>query len=194
MAAFISGAGRFVATLGVPETLAGTLIAVMVVSFALTTLDSATRLLRYNIEEVGRSIDFAPLSNRYVSSSLAAASIAFFAFFEIDGQTAGLALWQLFGSVNQLLAALALLVVSLYLLERRRPSLPYVVPMLFMMASTLTAMVLKLRDFYVASEILLLVVGGCILLIALWLIVEAAVALIRLRRTGGRESLDIQKL
>ncbi|NIP13952.1 MAG: carbon starvation protein A, partial [Pseudomonadales bacterium] len=65
MQAFIDGAGRFVATLGIPMGLARSLIAVMVVSFALTTLDSATRLLRYNIEEIGQSLRARPLSNRY---------------------------------------------------------------------------------------------------------------------------------
>ena len=125
MGAFIDGAAGFVAGLGFPEGPARTLIAVMVVSFALTTLDSATRLLRYNIEEIGQSVSLRPLGNRYVSSTVAVAAIAFFAFYKIDGQSAGLALWQLFGSVNQLLAGLALLVVSLYLIQRGRPSLPY---------------------------------------------------------------------
>jgi carbon starvation protein len=191
MGAFIEGSGRFVAELGVPESQANTLIAVMVVSFALTTLDSATRLLRYNIEEIGRTMRFSPLSNRYLSSSVAVASIAFFAFYEIDGQAAGLALWQLFGSVNQLLAGLALLVVSLYLIQRRRRSLPYVVPMLFMMVSTLTAMAIKLRDFFVREQTLLLVVGGCITLIAVWLVVEAGLALRRYRREREQHGPEI---
>ncbi len=60
MSAFIEGATRFVSVVGLPEQTARTLIAVVVVSFALTTLDSATRLLRYNIEEIATSIKFAP--------------------------------------------------------------------------------------------------------------------------------------
>lgn len=199
MGAFISGAARFVSTLGLPEQTAQTLIAVMVVSFALTTLDSATRLLRYNIEEIGESVRLRALGNRYVSSTLAVFSIAFFAFQRIPSSTpdgvvwrpAGLALWQLFGSVNQLLAGLALLVVALYLIQRGRLSLPYLLPMAFMLVGTLTAMTLKLRDFLERGETLLLIVGGCITVIAIWLVVEAALALRRFRRDGRVDELDV---
>jgi carbon starvation protein len=191
MSAFIDGAGRFASTLGLPFDLSRSLIAVMVVSFALTTLDSATRLLRYNVEEIGQTVKLKPLANRYVSTSVAVGSIAFFAFYKIDGEAAGLALWQLFGSTNQLLAGLALLVVSLYLIQRRRPSLPFLLPMIFMMVSTLTAMVFKLRDYLVGGQTLLLVVGSCITLIAVWLIVEAVLALRRYRSGGTTDDLDI---
>ncbi|MCP3978441.1 MAG: carbon starvation protein A [bacterium] len=192
MGAFIEGASRFVAGLGLPAEQARVLIAVMVVSFALTTLDSATRLLRYNIEEIGQTLRLRPLSNRYLSSGVAVAAIAFFAFYEIDGQTAGLALWQLFGSVNQLLAGLALLVVSLYLIQRRRPALPFLVPMLFMMASTFAAMAFKLRDFARGGQTLLLIVGGTITGIALWLVVEALLALRRYMGGEAVTSLEIE--
>ena len=188
--AFIEGSTRFVSTLGIPEDAARTLIAVVVVSFALTTLDSATRLLRFNIEEIGESVNVRV--NRYVASTLAAASIAFFAFYEIDGKSAGLALWTLFGSTNQLLAGLALLVVALYLIQRRRRSLPYLLPMVFMMVSTLVAMTLKLIDFYRQGQVLLLIVGGCIMGIALWLVVEAVLALRRYRDGGAVQSLEVK--
>ena len=163
-----------------PEDAARTLIAVVVVSFALTTLDSATRLLRFNVEEIGQTLGLRP--NRYVASTIAAGSIAFFAFYKVDGKAAGLALWQLFGSTNQLLAGLALLLVSLYLIQRKRRSLPYLLPMLFMMVSTLTAMFIKLGDFWANGPRLLLVVGSAITLTGLWLVVEAILALRRFRR------------
>jgi carbon starvation protein len=199
MGAFIDGAARFVSGLGFPQAQTRTLVAVMVVSFALTTLDSATRLLRYNIEEIGQTLKLRPLGNRYLSSTLAAASIAFFAFQKVrvagpqgtSVQPAGLALWQLFGSTNQLLAGLALLIVALYLIQRRRPSLPYLIPMLFMLASTLVAMAVKLAEFHAKGQWLLLVVGGCITTIAVWLVVEAGLALVRYRREGCREGLDV---
>ncbi len=192
MSAFIEGATRFVAALGVPEATARTLLAVVVVSFALTTLDSATRLLRYNLEEIGASIRFRPLADRYLSSTLAVAAIAFFAFYKIDGRAAGLALWQLFGSTNQLLAGLALLVVSLYLMERRRPALPYLLPMLFMMATTIVAMVTKLRAYLAEGNTTLLLVGGTIFTIAMWLVVEAFLAVRRYRRTEPVATLEVE--
>jgi carbon starvation protein len=192
MGAFIEGSTRFVSGLGIPEQGARTLIAVVVVSFALTTLDSATRLLRYNLEEVGDTLGLGFMDHRYLSSTLAVAAIAFFAFFKIDGRPAGLALWQLFGSTNQLLAGLALLVVSLYLIQRRRFALPYLLPMVFMMITTLTAMFFKLRDFARDGNLVLLVVGGCITIIAVWLVVEAILAVLRYRRSPAVESLEVE--
>jgi len=191
MSAFIEGATRFVSAVGVPEQMARTLIAVVVVSFALTTLDSATRLLRYNLEEIGTTLRFRPLGNRYISSTAAVAAISFFAFYRIEGRSAGLALWQLFGSTNQLLAGLALLTVSLYLLERKRPALPYLIPMVFMMVTTLVAMSIKLVSFAKTGNLTLLVIGGAISLIAVWLVVEAVLAVVRYSRTPAEESLDI---
>ena len=191
MSAFIEGATRFVSTVGLPEQTARTLIAVVVVSFALTTLDSATRLLRYNLEEIGTTLRFKPLGNRFVSSTVAVAAISFFAFYRIEGRSAGLVLWQLFGSTNQLLAGLALLVVSLYLMQRRRPALPYLVPMVFMMLTTLVAMGIKLVSFAKDGNLTLLVVGGAISVIAVWLVVEAVLAVRRFARTPAVEELDI---
>jgi carbon starvation protein len=192
MGAFIDGAARFVGGVGVSTELGRALIAVMVVSFALTTLDSATRLLRYNIEEIGEGLRLRPLKSRYVSTSLAVMAIAFFAFYEIEGKSAGLALWQLFGSTNQLLAGLALLIVALYLIQRGRPSWPYLLPMFFMMASTLAAMTLKLADYASAGQPLLLVLGGVILVIALWLVIEALLAVRRFRRGQTTRDLEIR--
>ncbi len=191
MSAFIEGSTRFVSVVGLPEATARTLIAVVVVSFALTTLDSATRLLRYNIEEIATSIRFAPLQNRYISSTLAVVAISFFAFYRIEGQSAGLVLWQLFGSTNQLLAGLALLTVSLYLLQRRRMALPFLVPMVFMMVTTLIAMSSKLLSFWRDGNSTLLFVGGAITFIAMWLVVEATLAILRYARTPPETDLDI---
>jgi carbon starvation protein len=191
MSAFIEGSTRFVSVVGLPEATARTLIAVVVVSFALTTLDSATRLLRYNIEEIATSIRFRPLQNRYLSSTLAVVAISFFAFYRIEGQSAGLVLWQLFGSTNQLLAGLALLTVSLYLLQRRRMALPFLVPMVFMMVTTLIAMSTKLLSFWRDGNTTLLFVGGAITFIALWLVVEATLAILRFARRPPETNLNI---
>jgi hypothetical protein len=63
--------------------------------------------------------------------------------------------------------------------------------MFFMMASTLVAMWIKLSDFYRSGERVLLVVGACITLVALWLVIEAGLALLRYRSQGSVESLDV---
>ena len=179
--AFIGGTSRFLTALGIPAELGSTFVAVVVVSFALTTLDSATRLLRYNISEISETVRVPALGNRYLASALAVAAIWFFAFFESGGQAAGLILWQLFGTTNQLMAGLALLAVTLYLLRRGKPVIYTLVPMLFMMVSTLTAMASKLADFWQQREWTLLFTGGLIFFLAIWLAIEAGLAVQRYR-------------
>ncbi len=178
--AFIRGTTLFVAELGVPPDLAAALIAMVVVSFALTTLDSATRLLRFNIEEIGASFRIPGSQNRYVSTTLACAAIAAFSFYKVDGKPAGLALWALFGTTNQLLAGLTLTLVTLYLRRRGKPVWPVALPAVFMMGSTLTAMAVNLRTFSPGGpkeDPLLLGVGGVLFLLGLWLLVESVLAL-----------------
>ena len=173
--AFIGGTTGFVTTLGISEPLARALIAMVVISFALTTLDSATRLLRFNIEEIGASFRIPGSQNRYVSTTLACLSIAFFSFYEVDGKAAGLALWSLFGTTNQLLAGLTLTLVTLYLRAKGRPTWPVAIPAVFILASTLIAMAVNLRQF--SGDAILVTVGGVLLLLGVWLLVEACIAL-----------------
>jgi len=179
LGAFISGTARFIGGLGVPSNLAIAFVAIIVVSFALTTLDSATRLLRFNVSEIGASLRFRFLGNRFVATSIACAAICFFAFYKIDGRPAGLVLWQLFGITNQLLAGLALLVVSLYLHQRGRNAIYTALPMVFMLVSTLTAMVEKLMGFKKDQQYLLLTVGVALFLVAVGIIIEGIRAFAR---------------
>jgi len=192
---FITGAARFIENLGVLDHRAATaLVAAVVVSFALTTLDSATRLLRFNISEIGQTLRLRFLGNRYVASLVAVVVIAGFAFHEIGGRPAGIALWRLFGTVNQLLAGLALLVVTLYLAQRGKNAWIAGIPMVFMLASTLVAMVSNLGDFWRTWEEggdVLFVVGAILLALAVWLLIEGAAAFLRLRGREAVRSLEV---
>ncbi len=184
MQAFIDGAAMFVTTLGVPMEIAQAFIALVAVSFALTSLDSGTRLLRYNIEEIASSVGVTWIG-RYSASMLAIVLIGFFAFYEIDGQPAGLALWSLFGSTNQVLGALTLLTVTIYLRQRKANYWPYLIPMVFMMIVTFTAMVIDLRKYWGERNYLLLFVAGSIFVLSIWLAVEAY---LRMRRDDAGEA------
>jgi carbon starvation protein len=173
MRAFIDGAALFVSRLGVPIEIAQAFIALVAVSFALTTVDSGTRLLRYNIGEIGNSFGIPQLANRYIGSLVAVGLIAFFAFYRVNGQSAGLALWALFGSTNQVMAGLTLLTVTVYLRQKGRNYWYTLLPMMFMMAVTVTAMVYNLRVYYTGGQLLLTIVATCIFVLSLWLAVEA---------------------
>ncbi|TGK62274.1 carbon starvation protein A [Leptospira wolffii] len=184
--AYIYGTGRFISQLGFGESFAQGFIALIVVSFALTSLDSATRLLRYNIEEIAESFRSEwirkVMGDRYVSSILACVAIGFFAFLQIDQggkkTTAGLALWKLFGTTNQLLAGLALLVVTVYLLYSKKKTWISFIPMVFVLSATLWAMVVNFYDFLFSPSpsYLLAGVGGFLIILTVWLLAEAVLA------------------
>ena len=192
IAAFITGTTHFLSAVGFSAELASAAVTVLIVSFALTSIDSATRLLRYNVSEVGGTLGAAPLQNKYVASAIAVAAIWFFAFFQVGGEYAGLVLWQLFGTTNQVLAALALLAVTVYLLRRGKPLIYTLPPMLLMLVSTLSAMVTNLAEFWRAGEWILLLTGGSIFVLAVWLTGEAWFAVRRFRRRGAVEALEVQ--
>lgn len=170
--AFVKGAGKFISHLGISETFAQAFVAVVVVGFALTTLDSATRLLRFNIEELGNSLKIKPFSNRYLASGIGIVAIAFFALLKVDGNPAGLILWGLFGTTNQILAGIVLLSVSIYLLKSGKPIRYTVIPMILMLSMTLWAMVLNLKDFWAKNNMPLLIVGSIILFMIVWFMIE----------------------
>ncbi|MCS7065858.1 MAG: hypothetical protein NZL85_06220, partial [Fimbriimonadales bacterium] len=113
----------------------------------------------------------------------------------VTGQlkSVGASLWQLFGASNQLLAGLALLVVSLYLRSLGRPTLYTLLPMVFMLVVTISALGLGMQGFWAQGNWLLLGFSGLILLLAFWLVGEAILAwqrggvAVRIESSGGGE-------
>ena len=192
IAAFITGTTYFLATLGIPADLAGTFVAVLVVSFALTSVDSATRLLRYNVSEVGETLGISALGNRYVASAVAVSAIWFFAFYQVGGEFAGLVLWQLFGTTNQLMAGLTLLAITVYLLRRGKPLIYTLVPMVFMLVSTVSAMGINLLEFWANRQWTLFVTGATIFALAIWLTAEAWLAVRHYRQDPVVERLEVE--
>lgn len=174
---FIHGSASFIAELGVPTELAVTLVAMVVVSFALTTLDSATRLLRFNLEELG-------LSNRYLATAVACAFICFFAFYKIDGKAAGLTLWTLFGATNQLIAGLALLTATAYLKQHNRTVWPLAIPAVFMIAMTMFGLSVKLINFYDQQQWLLFALASVLVLIGLAVSMTTVKSIAAVKSTG----------
>ena len=101
-------------------------------------------------------------------------------------------LWQLFGTTNQLMAGLALLAVTIYLMRRGKPTAYTAVPMAFILASTLLAMVSNLLDFWSSRDLMLLITGGTVLVLALWLVVEAWLAVGRHRKHPVIEGMEVE--
>jgi len=178
---FIQGNGQFIHQLGVPLDAAMAFISVVVVAFAMTSVDTGTRLLRFNIEEIGNTIGLKWLGNRYVATSLAVSAIGFFAFFTVEGKPAGLFLWTLFGTTNQILAGLTLLTVTIYLYRKKRPVLYTLLPMLLVLGATISGMVMGIIKAVAGGQWAVAVVGGVILLLAAWVLLEGALVALRIR-------------
>lgn len=179
LANFVHGAGAVIALSGIPLELAKVFVATVAVGFALTTLDSGTRLIRYNIQELGGAWRLPVLQQPVVATAIAVGFIGSFALMRspdpVTGQLKplGSILWQLFGASNQLLAGLSLLVVSLYLRALGRPVLYTATPMAFMLMVTVSALVWSMVGFWKQDNWLLLGIAGVILVLALWLVKEA---------------------
>ena len=176
--AFVNGIGALAEGLGIPPGVAVIFAAVVVISFAATTMDTGVRLQRYIISELGAQYRIKFVQNRWIATLIAVVSCAVLAL-GVDRGAGGMRLWPLFGTTNQLTAGLSLLVVTLFLLYLRRRVWVTVIPMVFLLFMTTWAMVLNLIRYFTENEVLLLGVGGVIFVLELWLMFEAVTALRR---------------
>lgn len=185
ISAFVVGAANMISTIGVPHSVAVVIMGVFVASFAGTTLDTATRIQRYVVSEIASDLKINIFGNRYVSTAFAVVTAAVLAFATgADGKGA-LTLWPLFGAVNQTLAALALIVITLYL--KTKGGFKWLVsgiPALFMAVMTLWASIMNQADFYSNQEYFLLILNGVIIIIVVWIVVEG---LVKFFRPGNAE-------
>ena len=188
-AAFVLGGGALIQTLGIPTIVANTLMAVLVISFAATTLDTATRIQRFILNEFGIATGVRALSNRYMATIVAIIPAILLAFWNVvepgtgTMRQAGWVLWPIFGASNQMLAGLTLMVLTLYYWQKKRPILPLLIPMFFVMGITITALVVNAIQFYGQNSILF---GLTIILLGLiiWMAYEGVNKVLEIRRTS----------
>lgn len=163
--AFVSGSANMIGTTGIPRRWALVVMGVFVASFAGTTLDTATRIQRYITTELFEGLGVKAFKNMYLATGFAVVTAAILAFATgADGKGA-LSLWPLFGVVNQTLAALALIVITLYL--RQKSGWRWLVaglPAVFMTVMTLWAAIMNEIQYTNDQSWLLLVVNSIVLL------------------------------
>jgi carbon starvation protein len=169
--AFVSGGGSFLASLGIPLATSKTFMAVMVIAFAATSLDTGARIQRLIISELASHYRVKTLSNRYAASALGVGAALLLALREAGGQ-GGLILWPLFGTTNQLVAGVTLLVVSVWLRRNGRPVAYVLVPMIGVAAATFIAMLGELRGYFANANWLLAAMGTLILALDAWVVLE----------------------
>ena len=182
--AFIEGGANFLTTIGLSLKMAIVIMGVLVASFAATTLDTATRLQRYVIQELAGGGGFKPLTNKYTATATALILGGIVAM--IPGRfgpgSGGLILWPLFGATNQLLAGLAFMVLVFYLWRRGKPVWFAAIPMVIMLIMPGWAMIHQIvYDFYPNGKWHLLAFGLAIQALQIWIIIEAILMFPRAR-------------
>ncbi|MGP4068779.1 carbon starvation CstA family protein [Halobacillus sp. B29] len=192
---FIQGAGQLASGLGIPVAVASTIVSVIVVSFAATTLDSSVRLMRYIIAELGTEYKVTPLSKTHVATTVAVVSSAALTLIPQGPKgfgSGGYLLWPLFGTSNQLLAGISLLLVSIWLKRLGRSYWPTLIPMVFLMFMTLWAMITQVLGEWApwaeGSDWMLFTFGAIILVFTFWILLTAASAIFKNDRDSVQKS------
>ncbi|MDG2366690.1 MAG: carbon starvation protein A [Candidatus Marinimicrobia bacterium] len=186
--AFVLGGGALLESLGISMKMANTIMAVLVISFAATTLDTATRIQRFILNEFGLVTKIKFLSNRFFATAIAIIPAILLAFWNFSDpgsgaiRQAGWILWPIFGASNQMLGALTLMVLTLYYWQKKKPILPLLIPMLFILAITFTALIINAFKFFGENTILFVLTILLIFLI-LWMVYEGINKVLEIRRT-----------
>lgn len=169
---YSQGLGGFISALGVSAPLAISFVALTVSAFAVTTLDTCTRLARFVLQEYFQDMEGISsrvvAENRYLSTGfvvLFSCSLLFTGQFQ--------ELWPIFGSANQLLAALALLAVTVWLYKTGVNAIFTLIPMIFMFAVTLSSLFIFAWKNFEASKYVLAIVATVLFVLSIALIVLA---------------------
>ena len=172
---FIQGGAQMITNgWGIPVSVTSTLLATMVALFAGTTMDSGVRLQRYIIQEWG-DIYGIPLFKKGFAATLIAVTSCLLLAFGAGGASGsgGLSIWPLFGSTNQILAGMTLLVISVMLIKMGRPAKYTMLPMIFVLFTSCWAAIIKLMEFWAAGNWLLVTIDIVVLVTSLLVILEA---------------------
>ena len=187
--AFVQGGAYIIHNgLGMPEATAATLLTVMAALFAGTTMDTGLRLQRYIFQEWGEIYNLPWMKKGTPATLLAVGSCLLLAFGAggADG-SGGMIIWPLFGTTNQLLAGLTLLVITVMLVRLRRPMWYTLAPLCFLLVMTIGALLLQLRTFYEQGNTFLLLMDIVVLIAAILVAMECAAALKRSRAEVAAE-------
>lgn len=174
--AFVNGAANMLSALGIPLKYGQAVVGVLIASFAGTTLDTATRIQRYIVTELAVDYNIKPLTRRHPATALAVIAAATLAFAQGGGKGA-LVLWPLFGTSNQLLAGLVLLVATVYLVKNKSIVWPVVFPMIFMIITSSWAMLVNLSLFFRSNQWHLVIIGLLLVILEAWMIFEAVICI-----------------
>ena len=180
VSAIIKGGANILASgIGMDETMAQTLLTVMVVLFAGTTMDTGLRLQRYIFQEWGSIYNLNWMQNGAVATLLAVGTCLLLAFGAGGDGSGGMLIWPLFGTTNQLLAGLTLLVITVMLVKLGRPMWYTLAPLIFLLVMTTMGLLIQLKGFYDKQDWFLFTLDLVVLIAAIVISLECSATLSR---------------
>ncbi|MBE0487265.1 carbon starvation protein A [Marinobacter sp.] len=188
--AFVNGGANILsAGTGLDVAVAATMLTVMAALFAGTTMDTGLRLQRYIFQEWGEIYNIKWMAKPLPATLLSVVACLALAFGAggADG-AGGLLIWPLFGTTNQLLAGLTLLVIAVMLVRRGRPTAVVIIPLTFLLVMTLFALLTQLQGFYQNGEWFLLTLDLVVLVAAILVTLECISAFKRVKREYQAEN------
>ena len=184
LSSFVIGAKNMIAVTGIPAQVALTIMGVFIVSFAATTLDTATRIQRYIVSEIAQIFKMPFFTRKHPATFIAVSTAFILAFYNTQwGETivvsgkGAFTLWPLFGCTNQLLAGLALLVITVYLAKKKYPIYYTFIPMVLMIGLSAYALFIQVEHFYSSKNYLLFVIGLIVLVLEVWMVIESTIVM-----------------
>ena len=189
---FITGGALLISNgWGFSQSFSQTMLAVMVVLFAGTTMDAGLRLTRYIIQEWGNIYEISPLKNNYISTLVAVGACLLLAFGVSNGNypgDGGTLIWPVFGATNQILASMTLIVLSVYLIKLGRPARYLLTPMIFILLMAIWASVWYVMDYVSRGQWILVAIQVAVMVSAVFIILESWAAVSKFRRGEEAES------
>jgi len=181
MIVYSQGFGKFASLVGIDPKLGASLGLLAINSFLLTSLDTATRLGRYQVQEF-----FGGRVNKYLATFAVAGCALLLLFIKTGATPMWQVIWPVFGAANQLVAALSLLTLGTWVAKDLKGNTNWLMyPMWFMLFTTIAALILLIRDQFMAqvTNYPLVIIAAVLMVLAVLMVREALSAL---RPTPGK--------
>lgn len=175
---FADGLGAIISSLGISESFAIGFVALTVSAFALTTLDTCTRLARFTLQEYFEDVE-QPIGKKLSQNRYLSTGVVVILSVLLLGSGGFTTLWPIFGSANQLLAALALLTISVWLIKKDINPTFVTIPMFFMFTVTLTSLGLFAWQNFQKDAYVLSIIAAILFVLSFALIFLARKSLIK---------------
>lgn len=186
---FGTALGLSVQSIGIPLSIGIQFGVLMLNAFILTTLDTSARLNRYILQETTGGKLGGIFKNRYVATFLSL--LAAYLLIALGGYKI---LWPLFGASNQLIATLALFVISTYLFGIKAPKLYTLIPAIFMLFVTEIALFYQIFwEFAPNNNWILLTIASILFILGLMIVYESIKKMIAINKANQYKSEVIEK-